>query len=401
MAFSKRLQSQSAAPQTVEDLDQEPADSETATFPAEQRSRWLPAAAEKIVKSHPSTAKHANQNVFIPPEALFCWTPADFEIFVASAGYVKPKLKVSYYLSPECPQTIVDLVSPPLRELNWACSVEPQSATPPIFIWEGSRRSIDPAPTLSRGGLVNRVSGAFSITTKVGMLKAVRSWCARKSTTFPPPWYPLAYELPADLEIWKKDAEQNPDKRWIYKPNGGARGIGLILISSVYEVDSIERPFQERCRAPRAEDMQALPLEERFFAPSGIIQEYVQDLQLLRGHKFAVRTYVLIARVKPLLVLLHGAAYAKVCGQAFDAASFQQADLFRHVTNQEFQNKGSEVYEDWKVWPVMLLKELAELLNDPGQASTAWLSSFWRQVREICRDVVDSFCESIRASTQP
>lgn len=33
----------------------------------------------------------------------------------------------------------------------------------------------------------------------------------------------------------------------------------------------------------------------------------------------------LIARVKPLLVLLHGAAYAKVCGQAFDAASFQQA----------------------------------------------------------------------------
>lgn len=99
--------------------------------------------------------------------------PWDARITEASAGYVKPKLKVSYYLSPECPQTIVDLVSPPLRELNWACSVEPQAATPPIFIWEGSRRSIDPAPTLSRGGLVNRVSGAFSITTKVGMLKAV------------------------------------------------------------------------------------------------------------------------------------------------------------------------------------------------------------------------------------
>lgn len=39
------------------------------------------------------------------------------------------------------------------------------------------------------------------------------------------------------------------------RSTGGARGIGLILISSVYEVDSIERPFQERCRAPRAEDM--------------------------------------------------------------------------------------------------------------------------------------------------
>lgn len=107
---------------------------------------------------------------------------------------------------------------------------------------------------------------------------------------------------------------------------------------------------------------------------------------------------MLIARVKPLLVLLHGAAYAKVCGQAFDAACFSQADLFRHVTNQEFQKKGSEVHEDWKVWPVMLLRDLAQQLhNDQGQA-TLWLSSFWKQVREICLQVIDSFSESIRES---
>eukprot|EP00435_Cladocopium_sp_Y103_P017624 s3427_g4.t1 len=376
----------------------EPQDTETLTFPAEQRSRWLPTEAEKILRSHPSSAKHAASGVPIPPEALFSWNQPDFEIYVASAGYVKPKLKVSYYLSPECPQTIVDLVSPPLREMNWTCSVAQQAEIPPIFIWEGSRRSIDPAPTLSRGGLVNRVSGAFSITTKVGMLKAVHSLTLRKGTAFPPPWYSLAYELPADLEIWRQHAEQHPQKRWIYKPNGGARGIGLILVSSVSDVDSAERPFQDRCRAPRAEDMHSSPLEERYFAPSGIIQDYVQDLQLLRGHKFAVRTYVLIARVKPLLVLLHGAAYAKVCGQAFDSACFSQADLFRHVTNQEFQKKGSEVHEDWKVWPVMLLRDLAEQLhNDQGQA-TLWLSSFWTQVREICLQVIDSFSESIRES---
>lgn len=46
---------------------------------------------------------------------------------------------------------------------------------------------------------------------------------------------------------------------WIYdmqlSPSGGARGIGLILVSSVSDVDSAERPFQDRCRAPRAEDM--------------------------------------------------------------------------------------------------------------------------------------------------
>lgn len=45
------------------------------------RGNWLR-------KSHPSTAKHANQNVLIPPEALFCWTPADFEIFVAAWSHL-------------------------------------------------------------------------------------------------------------------------------------------------------------------------------------------------------------------------------------------------------------------------------------------------------------------------
>ncbi|CAK9082249.1 unnamed protein product [Durusdinium trenchii] len=393
MAFSRRLQSRSQAPDPVNREDEE---SKTVhSFPAEQRSRWLPAGWEEILRSHPSTGKHADCGVLLPPEALFCWTEGDFEMYIASSGYVKPKLKLFYYLSPECPQTIVDLVSPPLRELNWACTVAPSSL--PIFVWEGSRRSIDPMPTLSRGGLVNRVSGVSSITTKVGMLKALHSLCNRLQTTFPPPWYSTTFELPMDLETWKRHAEENPDKRWIYKPNGGARGVGIILVSSPAEVDTPERPFQTRCRAPRAEDMEASPAEERFFAPSGIIQEYVQNLQLLRGHKFAVRAYLLIARVKPLLVYLHGAAYAKVCGQEFDAASFSQADLFRHVTEQEFQKQGYAVHKDWKVWPVMLLRDLArELHSDTGEEmALAWLSSFWEQARAICIQVVDSIRESL------
>ncbi|CAK9017085.1 L-aspartate dehydrogenase [Durusdinium trenchii] len=271
----------------------------------------------------------------------------------ASSGYVKPKLKLFYYLSPECPQTIVDLVSPPLRELNWACTVAPSSL--PIFVWEGSRRSIDPMPTLSRGGLVNRVSGVSSITTKVGMLKALHSLCNRLQTTFPPPWYSTTFELPMDLETWKRHAEENPDKRWIYKPNGS---------------------LTEQKRSA---------LVQRWY----VLVRRISDARL-------------IARVKPLLVYLHGAAYAKVCGQEFDAASFSQADLFRHVTEQEFQKQGYAVHKDWKainlqVWPVMLLRDLArELHSDTGEEmALAWLSSFWEQARAICIQVVDSIRESL------
>ena len=39
------------------------------------------------------------------------------------------------------------------------------------------------------------------------------------------------------------------------RAQGGARGVGIILVSSPAEVDTPERPFQTRCRAPRAEDM--------------------------------------------------------------------------------------------------------------------------------------------------
>ena len=36
---------------------------------------------------------------------------------------------------------------------------------------------------------------------------------------------------------------------------GGARGVGIILVSAVEEVDSPERPFKERCRPQRPEDL--------------------------------------------------------------------------------------------------------------------------------------------------
>eukprot|EP00747_Dinoflagellata_sp_TGD_P099362 gnl/TRDRNA2_/TRDRNA2_167719_c0_seq2.p1 gnl/TRDRNA2_/TRDRNA2_167719_c0~~gnl/TRDRNA2_/TRDRNA2_167719_c0_seq2.p1 ORF type:complete len:249 (+),score=48.99 gnl/TRDRNA2_/TRDRNA2_167719_c0_seq2:310-1056(+) len=133
----------------------------------------------------------------------------------------------------------------------------------------------------------------------------------------------------------------------------------------------------------------------RSFAPKGVIQEYVQDLLLIDSRKFAVRVYLLVARVAPLLVLLHSSGYAKVCGMEYDAASFSQQDLFRHVTNQEFQKKGGQVRDDWEVRPPMTLEEVDAQLLAQGRPEPRWSVSFWKQARQICMEVVGCFREQV------
>ena len=53
------------------------------------------------------------------------------------------------------------------------------------------------------------------------------------------------------------------DPRVLVRCQGGARGVGIILVSAVEEVDSPERPFKERCRPQRPEDLRLGRTEER------------------------------------------------------------------------------------------------------------------------------------------
>ena len=53
------------------------------------------------------------------------------------------------------------------------------------------------------------------------------------------------------------------DPRVLVRCQGGARGVGIILVSAVEEVDSPERPFKERCRPQRPEDLRLGRTRER------------------------------------------------------------------------------------------------------------------------------------------
>lgn len=404
-------------------------------YPADQRSGWLPASSQDLVDHHPFTRRAVEKNPrfpgYVPPEALFCWTETDFASYINSGGFVKPKMQCTYYISPECPQTIVDILEPILSDMNWTCSVEddvgrdealtqttdymgmpvarmkkmedgslesvkPSEQVAPIFIWESGRRMVDHSPSLKYHGLCNKIDG-ITMFTKVGMLELVRERCIERDIplNFPPPWYPLAFVLPDDLEQWKRHAEANPHKKWIYKPNGETMGRGIILIDAISQVDSKEKPFRTRCRNVEVFDPKEPPLKERDYANYGVMQEYMVNPMLLENRKFAVRVYMLVARTKPYLTYHYNFGYIKRCGEFYDENKFRKEDLFRHITNQEFQKKQDD-FTSSTAAEILSIETLDTYLREE-YGIPAFRLNFWQQVKaimmEICLGIKEQVAE--------
>jgi hypothetical protein len=394
-------------------------------YPIDDRSGWLPAGAQDLVDHHPWTRRAVEKNPrfpgYVPPEALWCWTETDYASYINSGGFVKPKLQCMYYISPENPQTIVDILEPILSDMNWTCSVDddvgrdetltqttdymgmpvarmkktedgslelvrPSELVAPIFIWTACRKMVDVKPTIKYCGLVNKLDG-ITMFTKVGMLELIRERCIERDIplNFPPPWYPLAFVLPDDLEQWKRHAEANPHKKWIYKPNGEAMGRGIKLIGAISDVDTKEKPFRTRCRNVEVFDPKEPPLKERDFASYGVIQEYMVNPMLLENRKFALRTYLLVARVKPYLTFHYNFGYIKRCGEFYDENKFRKEDLFRHITNQEFQKKQDDFTESAAA-EILSIETLDAYLRE-NVGVPAFRLNFWQQVKAIMMEI--------------
>jgi hypothetical protein len=234
--------------------------------------------------------------------------------------------------------------------------------------------------------------------TKIGMLELVRERCVERDIpiNFPPPWYPLAFALPDDLEQWKRHAEANPHKKWIYKPTGEAMGRGIKLINSISDVDTKERPFRTRCRNVEVFDPKEPPLAHRDFASHGVMQEYMVNPMLLENRKFAIRIYMLIARVKPYLAFHYNFGYIKRCGEYYDENKFEKEDLFRHITNQEFQKKQDD-FTTTKAAELLSVESLDKYLQTE-YGIPAFRLNFWQQVKAICAEVCIGCKEAVQES---
>jgi len=134
-------------------------------------------------------------------------------------------------------------------------------------------------------------------------------------------FFPRTYLLPKDLDALKqamtaaaKAAEQGkgPNRLWILKPKGKARGIGIRVISSV-------------------DDLPKQKLGEY------LVQQYLTRPLLIHGRKHTLRLYVAVTSWRPLKVYLLQEGFVHISSEPYSEDPDKIDRIRVHVTNPDVQ----------------------------------------------------------------
>jgi hypothetical protein len=121
------------------------------------------------------------------------------------------------------------------------------------------------------------------------------------------------------------DRVTSNDRLWIEKPSGGQHGIGM----KVHRGCTKLRKRHGHCRP--------LPSAKKYF-----VMEYLNP-SLLFGHKFDVRSFLVVASLDPLLVFYHD-GFAR---RATNKYSSDVSDSTAHITNSEGQDSKDDHFWDF------------------------------------------------------
>uniref|UniRef100_A0A0G4HPE6 Tubulin--tyrosine ligase-like protein 9 n=1 Tax=Chromera velia CCMP2878 TaxID=1169474 RepID=A0A0G4HPE6_9ALVE len=150
--------------------------------------------------------------------------------------------------------------------------------------------------------------------------------------------------------------------KWIYKPtdNTAHNGRGIFL----HTEESVKRGIEEGTLCGRA----------------ALMQRYIPNPLLVKGRKFDLRLYMLIANVSPALVLYHD-GIVRVSPEEFDPSKLS---LDSHITNVERVKHNPDVKLTDFVWT---LPQLQQELTEAGLAPPDWVESTLKpQVRKMVRE---------------
>ncbi|XP_072831783.1 inactive polyglycylase TTLL10 isoform X2 [Vicugna pacos] len=227
------------------------------------------------------------------------------------------------------------------------------------------------------------------LTTKIGLLRALREHARVVSRTSKPPpstqakpgkdttpaleefmwtspgrlgpqrilkmeeFFPETYRLDIRDEREAFFTLFDETQMWICKPTASNQGKGIFLVRNREEVAALQAKTQSIEDAPTYHKMPPRVPQAR------VVQRYIKNPLLLDGKKFDVRSYLLIACATPYMVFF-GHGYARLTLNLYDPCS---SDLSGHLTNQ-FMQKKSPLYMLFKEDTVWSMEHLNRYIND-------------------------------------
>ncbi|XP_034000833.1 protein polyglycylase TTLL10 isoform X3 [Trematomus bernacchii] len=204
--------------------------------------------------------------------------------------------------------------------------------------------------------LVYQIPNNKVLTTKIGLLSSLREYervsskvkhgaglRRLKMEEFIPTTFRMDVREEREAFFAQQEGVSNNEgPMWICKPSGLNQGKGIFLLKSQEDVASF------RLKLQHTEDSQADRKLLQRPPQARIVQHYIQRPLLLKGKKFDVRSYLLIACTAPYMVFFrHG--YVRLTCDLYDPSS---NNLSAHLTNQYMQKKNplySQLKED-TVW---------------------------------------------------
>lgn len=142
-------------------------------------------------------------------------------------------------------------------------------------------------------------------------------------------FFPRVYVMPRDYHALQEAALAHPGQRWILKPTNASKGKGVRVLR----------------------DVAAAPLTRNW-----LVQEYLANPHTIRGHKYVLRLYVLIASLEPLRVYRYHQGFAKLASEPWDPEDVDNP--YSQLTNPDINalNERAEVpvefidFDRYRAW---------------------------------------------------
>ncbi|XP_029013265.1 protein polyglycylase TTLL10 isoform X2 [Betta splendens] len=239
--------------------------------------------------------------------------------------------------------------------------------------------------------LVYQIPNNKVLTTKIGLLSSLREYervCCKvkhgqglrrlQMEEFTPTTFRMDVRAEREAFFAQQEGVSTKDRHmWICKPTGLNQGRGIFLLKNQEDVTAFRQKLQHM------EDRRASRKIYHRQPQAFVVQHYIHNPLLLKGRKFDVRSYLLIACTAPYMVFFrHG--YVRLTCDLYDPSS---SNLSAHLTNQYMQKK-NPLYSQLKEDTVWSMESFNAYVNDSFQVAKGlpgdWvMGTFAKRMQQI------------------